>query len=407
MLAAMPDLPAINPLGGRPSSFATVAHIATSDASLELLLLHQLETLRAAGYDITGISAGGAGVAALQAAGVRHISVPMSRRYTPIADLRCLLALWQVLRKERFDIVHTHTPKAGLLGQYAALLAGIPIRVHTIHGLYFPGFMKPRVRFAYVLLERITMLFSHYNFSQNPEDMPVAVQEKISRADRLELIGNGIDLSAFDPELQPASKRRRTREALGLHDDDLVIGVVARLVAEKGYFDMFRAAQLIHAKEPRARFIFIGGFEPTKLDAIQQGTLERFGLQGVAQFLGHRRDVPDLYAVMDIHVLPSHREGFPRSPMEASAMAIPSVVTNVRGCRQTVDDGETGRIVPARDPEGLATAILELLGDPDLRRRFGEAARAKAKREFDEQTVFARIRDAYSRLLGVRSKAAR
>jgi glycosyltransferase involved in cell wall biosynthesis len=383
-----------------------VAHIATSDASLELLLLHQLETLRAAGYDITGISAAGPGAAALTSAGVRHISVPMSRRYTPWGDLRCLLSLWRVLRREDFDIVHTHTPKAGLLGQYAALLAGVPLRVHTIHGLYFPGHMNPRARFAYVLLERITMLFSHHNFSQNPEDTPVAIKEKISRADRLELIGNGIDLAAFDPALQPPAKRSRTRKSLGLTDEHLVVGVVARLVAEKGYFEMFRAAQLVLEREPRARFLFIGSFEPSKADAIQEGTLEQLGLQDVAQFLGHRRDVPDLYAVMDVHVLPSHREGFPRSPMEASAMGIPSVVTDVRGCRQTVDDGQTGRIVPARSAEALATAILELLADPELRQRFGEAARVKAKQEFDEQAVFRRVRNTYARLLTHRSKGA-
>jgi glycosyltransferase involved in cell wall biosynthesis len=243
------------------------------------------------------------------------------------------------------------------------------------------------------------MLFSAHNFCQSPEDIPVAIEEKISRADRLELIGNGIDLASLDPALQPPEKRRRTREALGLTDEHLVVGVVARLVAEKGYFEMFRAAQRIHEKEPRARFLFIGAFEPSKADAIQPDALADYGLQDVAQFLGHRRDVPDLMAVMDVHVLPSHREGFPRSPMEASAMGIPSVVTNVRGCRQTVDDRGTGILVPAHDADALGDAILELLSDAELRRHYGNAARAKAIREFDEQVVFRRIRDAYARLL--------
>lgn len=377
-----------------------VAHIATSDISLELLLLHQLKTLRDSGYDVVGISAAGPGVAVLEAAGLRHIAVPMHRRLTPLSDLRGFFALWRVLRKERFDIVHTHTPKAGLLGQYAAVVAGVPIRLHTIHGLFFPAYMKPGTKFAYVLLERLTMLFSAHNFCQSPEDIPVVIEEKISRAERLELIGNGIDLTSLDPAHQPPEKRRRTREALGLTDDHLVVGVVARLVAEKGYFEMFRAAQRIREKEPRARFLFIGGFEPSKADAIQPDALARFGLEGFAQFLGHRRDVPDLLAVMDVHVLPSHREGFPRSPMEASAMGVPSVVTNIRGCRQTVDDRKTGLLVAAHDAEALADAILELLGDPELRRRYGEAARAKAIREFDEQVVFRRIRDTYARLLG-------
>jgi glycosyltransferase involved in cell wall biosynthesis len=376
-----------------------VAHLATSDISLEFLLLHQLETLRAAGYDVVGVSSAGPGVAVLDAAGVRHIAVPMSRRLTPWADLGGLFALWRTLRKERFDIVHTHTPKAGLLGQYAALLAGVPLRVHTIHGLFFPGYMKPGTRFAYILLERLTMLFSAHNFCQSPEDIPVAIEEKISRAERLELIGNGIDLASFDPALQTPAKRLRTRESLGLTAGHLVVGVVARLVEEKGYFEMFRAAQRIRDNEPRARFLFIGAFESSKPDAIRDDALARFGIKDVAQFLGQRRDVSDLLAVMDVHVLPSHREGFPRSPMEASAMGIPSVVTNIRGCRQTVDDRKTGLLVPARDSDALADAILELLADEGLRRRYGDAARAKALLEFDEQAVFRRIRDAYGRLL--------
>jgi glycosyltransferase involved in cell wall biosynthesis len=152
--------------------------------------------------------------------------------------------------------------------------------------------------------------------------------------------------------------------------------------------------------------VFVGGFEPSKADAIQPDVLARFGLEDVAQFLGHRRDVPDLMAVMDVHVLPSHREGFPRSPMEASAMGIPSVVTNIRGCRQTVDDHETGLLVPAHDAEALGDAILHLLGDAEARRRYGDAARAKAIREFDEQVVFRRVLDAYARLLRSHPRSA-
>jgi glycosyltransferase involved in cell wall biosynthesis len=376
-----------------------VAHVATSDQSLRVLLLHQMQSLRDAGFDVAGISSDGDGVAEVLAGGIHHIVVPITRRIAPLADLRSLLHLWSVLRREKFDVVHTHTPKAGLIGQYAALLARVPLRVHTIHGLYFPGHMKPRARFAYVLLERVTMRFSHHNFSQNPEDMPVVAAEKIADPARVELIGNGIDLSAFVPELHPPSKRSATRAALGLRDDDLVVGVVARLVAEKGYHEMFEAVRIIKREEPRARFIFIGDFQPAKFDAIGPTALADRGIDDVAQLLGHRVDVPDLYAIMDVHVLPSHREGFPRTPMEASAMGVPSVATNVRGCRQTVDDGVTGLLVPVRDAPALAAAILKLLRDPEARRRMGAAARVKAAREFDEKAVFAKIRAAYERLV--------
>jgi glycosyltransferase involved in cell wall biosynthesis len=382
------------PLGVR------VAHVATSDMPLRYLLLHQMQALRDAGFDVAGISAvDGEGARIVEAGGIRHIPVPMSRRMTPLGDLRALFSLFRVLRRERFDIVHTHTPKAGLLGQYAALFAGVPLRVHTIHGLYFPGHMHPRARFAYVLLERVTMLFSHHNFSQSPEDLPVIAAEKIADPARVELIGNGIDLSAFAPELQAPQKRRATRAALGLADTDLVVGVVARLVWEKGYAEMFEAVRILKKAEPRARFIFVGPLEPAKPDAIPASALAAHGIDDVAQLLGFRHDVADLCAIMDVHVLPSHREGFPRSPMEAAAMGVPSVVTDIRGCRQTVDHGVTGLLVPARDGDALARAILQLLQSPETRRRMGEAARLKALREFDERVVFAKIGAAYHRLL--------
>jgi len=376
-----------------------IAHVTTVDTSLRYLLLNQMQTIRASGHEVYGISASGDEVPVLESAGIRFIEAPMTRAATPLADLKALFTLWRIMRREGFTLVHTHTPKAGLLGQYAAALAGVPLRVHTIHGLYLPGHSNPKARFAYLLLERITMLFSHYNFSQNPEDIPVAIAEKISAPDRLEQIGNGIDISAFDPARQPAEKRARMRASLGLKEDDLVLGVVARLVAEKGYHEMFEAARLLKERVPCARFIFIGGFEPKKFDAIRESTLAEYKIDDVAQFLGHRTDVADLYAVMDVFALPSHREGFPRAPMEASTMGIPCVVTDVRGCRQTVEDGVTGRLVPARDPQALAGAIQELLVDPEKRARMGARARAKALREFDEQAVFERIVRAYERLL--------
>src|SRR5262249_49804687 len=158
---------------------AKIAHVTTVDSSLRYLLLNQIQSIREQGHEVIGISAPGDDVSVLEKAGVRHVAAPMTRAFAPLADLNALFALWRILRREKPTLVHTHTPKAGLLGQYAALLAGVPIRVHTIHGLYFPGSMSPRARLAFVLLERITMLFSRYNFSQNPEDIPVAIREKI------------------------------------------------------------------------------------------------------------------------------------------------------------------------------------------------------------------------------------
>jgi glycosyltransferase involved in cell wall biosynthesis len=250
----------------------------------------------------------------------------------------------------------------------------------------------------YVLLERITLAFSHYNFSQNPEDISVAINERIVRPERLEQVGNGNSLDRFAPDGVTAEQRRRTRAALGFTDDTLVVGMVGRLVAEKGYLEAFEAARQVASRIPQARFIFVGGFED-KADAIKADTLREYGIDHVAQFLGHRTDVEQLYAAMDVFMLPSHREGFPRAVMEAAAMAKPCVVTDVRGCRQTVDHEVTGLLVPTRAPADLAAALERLLRSPAERNRMGAAGRAKALREFDERRVIGAILDAYQRLL--------
>lgn len=367
------------------------------------LLLNQLRAIQDAGYEVCAISAEGPEIPEVVAAGVRHIAVPMTRATDPLADLKAFLRLVRIMRRERFDIVHTHTPKAALLAQYAAWLAQVPIRMHTIHGLYFPGHMNPRRRWLYVLLERITMFPSRYNLSQNPEDVPVAIREGISRAERIEIIGNGIDLTAFDPARQLAERRAATRAALGLSADHLVVGMVARFVGEKGCRELLAAARTIAAELPNVRFFIAGPIEPWKRDALQPELIDEMGLRGTVSLLGHRADVPDLYAIMDVLALPSHREGFPRAPMEAAAMGVPSVVTDIRGCRQVVDDGVTGLLVPVKDSAALGAALLSLLRDPERRWAMGDAARRKAIREFDELAVFDRVVNAYGRLLAERA----
>ena len=395
---------------GRPRKIAPlplrIAHIAASDATLSQLLLNQLAHLRDAGYEVAGISARGPHAEDLDAAGVAFFEIPVKRTFGPLGDLRALIALYRLLRRERFDVIHTHTPKGGLLGQYAALLARVPLRVHTIHGLYFPGFMRPSQRWMYVWLERITLLFSHHNFSQNPEDIPVAIAERISAPDRLEQIGNGISMRRFDPARVSADDRRRVRAELGFGDGELVVGMVARLVAEKGYEEAFRAARLVKDRVPEARFVFVGGFED-KPDAIAPDALARHGIADVAQFLGHRRDVEQLYAAMDVFMLPSHREGFPRAVMEAAAMGLPCIATDVRGCRQCVEHEVNGLLVPARDPAALAAALERLLRSPAERARMGAAGRQKALREFDETRNIAAILEAYRRLAARRGLAPR
>ena len=174
---------------------------------------------------------------------------------------------------------------------------------------------------------------------------------------------------------------------------------MGRLVEEKGILDLLEAAKAVIEAIPRAQFLIIGPYDDDKPDALRPEVAERFGVADSCRFLGMRNDMPELYALMDVLVLPSYREGFPRAPMEASAMGVPTVVTNIRGCREAVDPGENGLLFPVGDVDALAKCMIELLGDDERRAAMAVAGRRIAEDRFDEQKVFDRVLSEYERLL--------
>lgn len=375
-----------------------VAHITTIDLSLRYLLLNQMQSIQEAGYQVTGISSTGPDVSAIEAAGIRHIAVPMTRNpFTPLQDLQSLWRLYRIIRRERFTIVHTHTPKPGLLGQLAAQLAGVPIIVNTLHGFYFHDRMRPQLRFFYILLEKIAARCSSVILSQNGEDVGTAVRERICPPEKIKHLGNGINLRRFDPDRISQAEIAAKRAEVGLPKAPIV-GFVGRLVAEKGLLELFAAAQQVRAQIPSVHFVFVGPVD-TKPDALTPDTAREYGIADVSHFLGMRRDMPELYSLMDVFVLPSHREGFPRAPMEAAAMRVPCVVTDIRGCRETVEHGRNGLLVPLGNTGALADAIVQLLTDREGARRMGEEGRRMAAERFDERAVFEKVKSEYARLL--------
>ena len=376
-----------------------VAHVTTVDLSLRFLLLNQLQRIRDEGYEVVGISAAGPDVVVLEERGIPHFPVPMTRRMTPLTDLRCLLALVRIMRRERFDVVHTHTPKAGLLGQLAARLAGVPVVANTVHGFYFHDDMKPVPRRFYVWMERIAARCSDTILSQNREDLATAIAEKIAKPEQLRWLGNGIDVTHFDRARLSESALERLATSVGIDRSAPVVGFVGRLVEEKGILDLLEATQRVAQEFPRVQLLIVGPYDEEKPDALGPETAGRYGISERCRFLGMRHDMPELYALMDVLVLPSYREGFPRAPMEASAMGVPSVATDIRGCREAVLHRENGLLFPAGDSAALASAVIRLLRDDSLRTRLGKTGRALAEERFDEQRVFDRVLAEYERLL--------
>jgi glycosyltransferase involved in cell wall biosynthesis len=373
----------------------TVMHVATTDMSLELLLGPQLAAFAAAGYRVVGVSAPGPYVADLEARGIAHVPLRHATRSMALTeDARALRELTQLFRGHRPDIVHTHNPKPGVYGRIAAKVARVPVVVNTVHGLY-AGPDDPILRRTSVFgLERVAAACSDAELVQNEEDLAALARLRVPR-ERLVPLGNGIDLARFDPCRFDAAAASQARVELGARPGSVVVGAVGRMVVEKGYRELFEAARLLPAD---AHVAVIGFDEPDKRDALTSTDRAAAVASGIS-FLGGRDDVDRLYTGMDIFVLASHREGYPRAAMEAAAMGLPIVATDIRGCRQVVEDGVTGLLVPPRDPVALAGALDRLIGDADLRATMGAAARARARRLFDQARCIEVTLAVYGRLL--------
>jgi len=376
-------------------------HLTTTDMSLDWLLRPQLEAFADAGFEVIGMSAPGPHVDALQASGIQHVSVPsLTRSMSPWQDLRALRDLHREFRRLRPDVVHTHNPKPGVLGRLAGRSAGVPVVVNTVHGLYALPEDRLAKKSVVYGLERLASTCSHAELLQNPEDLPVLRRLGVPHA-KLSVLGNGIDLRRFDPASVAPDTRTRLRTEMGATESTVVVGFVGRLVWEKGYAEVFEAGRSLVGAD--CRFVVVGPDEPDKGGAVDAKSKAEAEANGVV-FLGPRDDMVDLYAAFDVYGLASHREGYPRSAMEASAMGLPVVASNIRGCRQVVADGESGRLFAAGDAADLTQKLAPLVQDVELRRRLGDAARARALELFDDRRVIETTLRTYEWLL---SRSAR
>jgi glycosyltransferase involved in cell wall biosynthesis len=376
-----------------------VAHVVPTDRIAWLLLRAGLARLQEAGYDVT-VVCGDAGYGQrLEAAGMAVVHVPFAREVAPVTDARCVAALRRELRRGAFSIAHSHNPKGTLLGPLAARLAGVPVVVHTVHGFLFNDATRGVRRGLAIAAERWCAGWCHQLLFQSVEDHQWAVQRHYKAAARLHWVGNGIDERRFDPTRYPDA-RRRTRAALGLGDDDLVVGCVGRFVREKGFVELAQMARRVAARQPRFRLLVVGIAEPEQSDSVDpHGLLAAAGVADRSIVLERRDDMPELYASMDVAVLPSHREGIPRALLEAGAMGVPLVATAIRGCREVIADGATGLLFGVRDIDAFAAAVEALLNDAARRRQLGAAARTRVLSAYTEAATAARIIACYERFL--------
>jgi glycosyltransferase involved in cell wall biosynthesis len=382
------------PAGGRPR----VAHVATTDVTHRFLLLPQLRALRDAGYEVSAISAPGPWTDDLTAEGIRFVPwTKATRAWDLRADVGAFRELIGIFRRERFDVVHAHNPKPGIMARVAARVARAPAVLNTVHGFYAMPEDRLRRRLPVMSLEWAAARCSDVELYQSEEDLAWSQRLRIARPPKARHLGNGIDVGFFDPALVPRDRVRELRRELGLPIDGPVVGTVGRMVLEKGFRELFAAAATIRRSRPDVKFLVVGEIDAGKWDALDPTEVERAREDVVVA--GWRTDIRDLLGAMDVFVLPSWREGMPRSAIEAAAMARPMVLTDIRGCREVAREGVEGHLVPVRDPASLAAAIERLLSDPAERARMGRAARARALERFDERRVASTVLQVTAELL--------
>jgi glycosyltransferase involved in cell wall biosynthesis len=336
---------------------------------------------------------GGAEEGALNALGLTLYSVPIQRGGTnPFADLRSVILLWALFRRVRPDLVHLVTIKPVLYGGLAARLARVPAVVSAMAGLGFVFIEQGGVKAA-VLRRVIKPLFGwalghpHQTLIfQNPDDRDrVLAMTKVSSQQVRLIRGSGIDLKTCPAVPEP--------------EGIPIVAMASRLLRDKGVLEFVDAARVLHERGVSARFMLIGEPDLANPASVTPEDVAAWQAEGLVECLGHRKDVPSLYAQAHIVTLPSYREGLPKSLIEAAACGRAVVTTNVPGCRDAIEPDVSGLLVPPRDAVALADALERLIQDSDLRQAMGEAGRALAEREFGIEKVVAAHLQIYQELM--------
>jgi glycosyltransferase involved in cell wall biosynthesis len=344
-----------------------------------------MRPIRARGHEVVGACAEGPLLTDVRGEGFRVIPIPFVRRLSPLAHLRAFHSLVAILRAEKPDLVHAHMPISGFLARLAARIAGVPKIAYTCHGFLFNhgSSSLPRRSLSYAMewtAARVTDVFLTVSEAEARD------ARRLHIASHAEAVRNGRDPAVF--RSNPLA-RERIRAEFGVEPDRVVIIAVSRLVWHKGFPEIAAAMRSL----PQAELWVVGERLQTDRGADMAALLRGAGLGYRLRLLGYRTDVPALLAAADIFTLPSRFEGLPMSVIEAMLTGLPVVATNVRGPAEQVLDGATGLLVPAGDSAALGAALSQLVRDPALRARMGQAGRQRALDCYDEAKVLSRTLD--------------
>lgn len=331
----------------------------------------------------------------LREAGLQVHDIPITRSTTPFQDVRCYRRLKSLIREGNYDLVHTHNPKDGVMGRTAAWKLKVPAVIHTCNGFYFSHRSSGLKRWLVLKAERFAAKRCHLVIFVNSDDLALAAAKKIVKPGQAKLIYNGVDLARFRPGEELA-----LREELGIPRDAPVIGYIGEIRRERNLDVMVEAAAtLVERSHPHLHLVMVGDFslepkEPPRLERLASN----LGLEGRLHFTGYRPDPERFYHILTVYTLPSTREGFGVTLIEAMASEVPVVACRVRGPQDIVDDGLDGILVKDRDPHELADAVAFFLETPEAVRSYAERALEKVARDFNHKRMRSQLLTEYRRL---------
>lgn len=369
--------------------------ITTVPISLQVLLKGQLSFFTTRNFEILAASSGGQEVVNGFIDGVPHKSVTMTRKITPLSDLISLFNLVRLIIDFKPAVVHTHTPKAGLLGMLSAWICRVPVRMHTVAGLPLME-KKGFTRKLLIFVERITY-WCATDVYPNSYGLKQYIEENIGDFS-LKVIGNGssngIDTNFFSPTEDLKKQATEIRSRYGISADAIVYSFVGRVVKDKGIGELVAAFKQCKSKDPQVFLLIIGPFEED-LDPIEPDDFKFLHDDNHVILAGYQKDVRPWIMASDIFVFPSYREGFPNVVMQAGALQVPCIVSNINGCNEIVEDKKTGLIVSPKNSDELLIAMETLMGDVEMRNQLALASRARIVRNYDQRFVWSQLENEY------------
>jgi glycosyltransferase involved in cell wall biosynthesis len=378
------------------------------DLFFKTFLSELIKEMRAEGWQVDCAATPSGAAAELERMGARVISLPYGRAAADWRNIPRFFKLAALIGRERYDIVHAHNPLAALVGRLAACAARTPVIIYTVHGFNFHENTRPLKKWLGVTSERIAGRCTTFTFFVSREDCYFATMAGITPPNRALHISNGVDAEVYSRARFSTQNLAAVKRGLELPEKGPVVAMVARFSYEKGMREFIEAAAIVGREMPEARFVFIGGrvtgdhSQPS--NELVESWAKAAGAEGFFRATGMRDDVPLLLACCNVFCLPSYREGMPRSIIEAMAMELPVVATNIRGCREEVIEGETGFLIPVYDAKALAEKVLVLLRDKELAQRFGKRAREIVLKQYVEKDIVRTQIGVIKRLLAERGR---